>query len=492
MMPSEERTGDNDVFSSTSERFATRRQALTHCLTASSVALAGCGGRSNQATNTQAEEKGSAEKNDSPRTTTPGKQEEDPTKQFIETFTASEYEESAEYLSQEAERSIRNKVLGFRQLQLSDTEDVLHRLNRSILSQHGEIKDIDISRSESRVNEVTLYHTNTNTELEIKCDKNKVEDISIRSSYSSPAYITSDQFDNRSVTFERDGTAHEGTLTTPTTDGPAPLVILAQGAGNYDQDSTIGPNKLFADLARGLAKYGVAVYRFDRTTPQQIPTYTPSEAYTPDIENALDRVLSEPGIRDDAVYLVGHSMGGMWAPHVASVEDRISGIGILDSYAFDFLDGFKFSLRALREQEFRTDREKALASRLIRSVKEIRDNGVTPDNNLGFPQEWLKENIEYDHTRTAARLGKPVFVLLKGRGPLPASKEESNLGLWNTYLNVWHKGRENNAIIHNEKINHYLQHGFGPSTMTAKTALHDNVSNGVTQSLAQWVLNAAE
>ncbi|HXL14555.1 MAG TPA: DUF3887 domain-containing protein, partial [Methylomirabilota bacterium] len=50
-----------------------------------------------------------------------------------------------------------------------------------------------------------------------------------------------------------------GTLTVPVGLGPFPGVVLVHGSGPQDRDETIGANKIFKDLAEGLASRGIEV-----------------------------------------------------------------------------------------------------------------------------------------------------------------------------------------------------------------------------------------
>ncbi|MCA9307351.1 MAG: hypothetical protein KDA16_12515, partial [Phycisphaerales bacterium] len=52
-----------------------------------------------------------------------------------------------------------------------------------------------------------------------------------------------------------------GTICIPEGDGPHPAVVFITGSGAQDRDETIGPNRVFLDIARGLAAKGIAVLR---------------------------------------------------------------------------------------------------------------------------------------------------------------------------------------------------------------------------------------
>jgi uncharacterized protein len=55
-----------------------------------------------------------------------------------------------------------------------------------------------------------------------------------------------------------------GTLTLPPGAGRFPALVIVAGAGPNDADGTNGPNKVYLDLAEGLAAQGVASLRYDK------------------------------------------------------------------------------------------------------------------------------------------------------------------------------------------------------------------------------------
>ena len=97
---------------------------------------------------------------------------------------------------------------------------------------------------------------------------------------------------------------------------PVPCVVLVHGSGPHDRDETIGPNKPFRDLARGLAARGIATLRYDkRTFVYRADCVPEGRQLDLDVETVDDAVAAVrlartlPGVAADSVYVLGHSQG---------------------------------------------------------------------------------------------------------------------------------------------------------------------------------------
>ncbi len=130
-----------------------------------------------------------------------------------------------------------------------------------------------------------------------------------------------------------------GVLTLPEGQGPWPGVVLLHGSGPHDRDETIGPNRPFRDLAWQLAARGVATLRYDKRTHllgQRLrDPALPDDERQRLMDGLRDLTLEGESIEDgvaavrwlaardevDAVFVAGHSLGGMAAPHVARATD---------------------------------------------------------------------------------------------------------------------------------------------------------------------------
>ena len=93
-----------------------------------------------------------------------------------------------------------------------------------------------------------------------------------------------------------------------------PIVVMVHGSGALDRDETVFSNKPFREMAEGLAARGIATLRYDKRTF----VYRQPVA-TMDDETILDALsaISVAHRYSKRVYLLGHSLGAMLAPHIA-------------------------------------------------------------------------------------------------------------------------------------------------------------------------------
>ncbi|HET7283764.1 MAG TPA: alpha/beta fold hydrolase [Nitrososphaeraceae archaeon] len=109
--------------------------------------------------------------------------------------------------------------------------------------------------------------------------------------------------------------------------GPFPAVLMNQGSGTVDMNSTLTKNaKLFWQIAQYLSERGFAVLRFDKRGAG--PTsYTISNSsvwgnatandFVHDLQKALNVLLQQPEVDPKRITILGHSEGTQYAPRVA-------------------------------------------------------------------------------------------------------------------------------------------------------------------------------
>src|SRR5262249_49608558 len=133
-----------------------------------------------------------------------------------------------------------------------------------------------------------------------------------------PPYINPSRFHSEEISIGAAPWTLGATLTVPTDLGPVPAAILVHGSGPQDRDETIGSNKVFKDIAEGLASRGVEVLRYDKRTytygAKMGDSVSIDDEVIVDAEAALAALRARPEVDPNRIYVIGHSMGALLAP----------------------------------------------------------------------------------------------------------------------------------------------------------------------------------
>lgn len=130
----------------------------------------------------------------------------------------------------------------------------------------------------------------------------------------------------------------EGILTLPDSHTEkVPAVVFVHGSGALDKDETIGANKLFRDLADGLANQGIASLRYDKRTfahgKQMVQELggklSVKEEVIEDAIVAVEMLKKDPRVDANRIFIIGHSLGGTLAPRIDSEGGDVAGLIIL-------------------------------------------------------------------------------------------------------------------------------------------------------------------
>jgi dienelactone hydrolase len=219
-------------------------------------------------------------------------------------------------------------------------------------------------------------------------------------------------------------TALPGTLALPKGNGPFPALVLVHGSGPHDRDESIGPNKPFLDIARGLAAQGIAVLRYDKRSkarPQDFAgnDYTIDDETTDDAVAAVDALRKVDGIDPQRVFVLGHSQGGMLAPRIAAKSDGVAGLVLLAAPARPLLDIVIEQNRrlAVLDDARTSDAERAAIDKLVEQVRLSRDTATDAKTKtvMDLPAGYWRSTDAVDPVAEAQQAKRPMLVLQGAR-----------------------------------------------------------------------------
>lgn len=256
-------------------------------------------------------------------------------------------------------------------------------------------------------------------------------------------------YDEQEVVFENSaaGVRLAGTLTTPYSQGPFPVVILLHGSGPLDRDLTMANHKPFLVWADYLTRQGIAVLRFDkRSAGKSTGDYNSStvEDFANDALAGVAYLKTHKKINFNQIGLIGFSEGGMTAPLMASKSQDIDFIVLMAGPAVGFkeiisnqeellqrLDGVDEEMIAenlqLRMRQFdalEQEENRIIADQKLRDILTNYLNSLTSsqrkivEKHLGTIEEqvsmlnsaWFRYGLNYD----------PLFVLRQVKIPILA------------------------------------------------------------------------
>jgi alpha-beta hydrolase superfamily lysophospholipase len=273
---------------------------------------------------------------------------------------------------------------------------------------------------------IPLQYEKAWLELQIGC----AADGSVRGLFvrpgSAPAPVaieSSSAWSERELAVASSGLSLPGTLTLPTAAVKAG-VVLVHGSGPNDRDETIGPNKVFRDLAHGLAERDIAVLRYEKRSRAH-PASFAGKAFTVDDEvvddavAALQLLSAQPELAGRPVFVVGHSLGALLAPRIAARSD-VAGVVMLAAPARSLTEMMPQQMNYIFNLDGRIDDDErkqldAVQAQIARIDKLSDADHADLAPLLGAPASYWLDLRRYDPFAQARALGKPI-LLLQGEG----------------------------------------------------------------------------
>lgn len=308
--------------------------------------------------------------------------------------------------------------------------------------------------------------------------------------YQMPDYAANVKFGKENVVITTDTFNLPGEILIPLQQQKPPLVILVHGSGPNDRDETIGPNKIFYDLALGLAANGVATLRYDKRTKVYKSLYDsiPFDLYAETIADAINavKVARKSDIIDTSrIVVLGHSLGAMAAPYISNHSDAIGTVmmaGPFRSLADIIPDQYEYIASSDGKISKAEKKQIAKVKQNALRIKQYNYDSLTPPKDLvGYWWgSFFKSELFYSATYQIPRGEKPLLILQGSRDyQVTADKEFTELQHLcderNNCLTVLYPGL-NHLFIYGEK-----------ESLPAEYFIPGNVDERVIKDIAVWV-----
>lgn len=195
---------------------------------------------------------------------------------------------------------------------------------------------------------------------------------------------------SENITFiSSDNLKMEGTLTLPEKKGKFPVVIIISGSGPQNRDGEIFGHKPYYVIADQLTKNGIGVLRFDERgvgkSEGNFETASIS-VLSSDINSAITYLKTRKEVNNKKIGLVGHSIGGIIAPKVASENKDVNFIVLLAAPA---INGDELMLL----QKATLERMMGLNELQISQGQEIVKGAYDIIVNSNLENQFLKDSI---------------------------------------------------------------------------------------------------
>ncbi len=287
-------------------------------------------------------------------------------------------------------------------------------------------------------------------------DQGLLEGIWI-STYNIPDPLTANETlreEAITIPFTSNGEEYQldGVLTLPVGVEKPPVAILIQGSGQSDYNEEISGNRPFRDLAWGLAERGIASIRYNKRYyqfPGQAPAnMTISDEVLEDAATAIALAGELDSVNGEAIFLIGHSLGGMLAPEIARENPAVRGLVSLAGSPRQLVDIlYDQNVDALNQMASLSAEQKEASLEMLQQMVESAKAATDLESSqllMDVPMSYWASLNAIDTAEVARELTIPM-LFLQGTADFQV-KMETDFAAWQQALegcgNAWFQSYE--------------------------------------------------
>lgn len=357
---------------------------------------------------------------------------------------------------------------------------------------HGDIELDTINGSNTTTTE--LYQEKNTLILVLRVtDKGKIDRLFfLPKSYGMPDAARNAVFGKRQLSVKTDTFQLNGELLFPLDVAQPPVVILVHGSGASDLDETIGPNKIFKDLALELAMKGIATFRYNKRAfsyPETIKkgvSFTILDETIDDASSAIQMLTGVAEIDSTKIFVLGHSLGAYAAPWIADINPKVAGIimmGAPSQPVFELLPvQFKYLFGLDKHMSLV---EKKVLRRVNKQAEMMRNGNFQSIKSKTFtgtywPPSYFEFMQNYSPVSTLDSTECPVLILQGGR--------DYQVPLESQFVPFQTAHHENPLIKFRvfDDLNHLFLFGEGPS-FPSEYIRPGHVDPQVIDAISDWI-----
>jgi len=318
--------------------------------------------------------------------------------------------------------------------------------------------------------------------------------------YHPPDYVDTSAFHEMELTIGEGKWELPGILTIPNGSsngsGTFPGVVLVHGSGPNDHDETIGPNKIFRDLAWGLASKEIAVLRYDKRTFNHAKEFTTAfmsnmtvkEEVIDDALLAVNLMRDRPEIDSKHVFLLGHSLGASLAPRIGQQGHELAGLiimaGSIRPLEDTILEQFTYlySLSGAMTDEQKTTLESLKVKVARAKDPELSEDVPSKELPLGISASYLIDLRNHPTKEILKELSLPMLILQGGRDYQVSPTQD---------YEMWKEELKLRKIVFFHifpSLNHLFIQGKGKST-PQEYGVEGHVNEEVIELIVEWLKN---